>query len=85
MGEIGKTVISVIAETASWEPERVTLDTELEELEINSLDLTEVVMELEDRYDVAVDLNTAEAWTSLKTVGDVIALVEKLVAGKTAS
>lgn len=82
MGEIGKTVISVIAETASWEPDQVTLDTELEELEINSLDLTEVVMELEDRYDVAVDLNTAEAWTSLKTVGDVIALVEKLVAGK---
>lgn len=85
MGEIGKTVISVIAETASWEPDQVKLDTELEELDINSLDLTEVVMELEDRYDVAVDLNTAEAWTSLKTVADVIALVEKLVGEKTGS
>jgi Acyl carrier protein len=85
MGEIGKTVVSVIAEVASWEVDQVRLDTELEELDINSLDLTEVVMELEDRYDVSVDLNTAEAWTSLKTVGDVIKLVEKLVAEKTGS
>lgn len=79
---IHEDVISVIAEAGSLEKDAISPATELDELDINSLDLTEIVMELEDRHDVSVDLNTAEAWASLKTVADVIAVMEKLVAEK---
>ena len=43
------------------------------------------VKDLEDEYDVHVDLNTAEAWESLKTVGDVVALIKELLAEKSAN
>lgn len=83
--EIAKKVISVIAGVSPLAEDEITTASELDELEINSLELTEVVMDLEDEYDVEVDLNTAEAWQSLKTVGDVIVLVKQLVAEKSSA
>lgn len=80
--DVGKNVISIIAGASPLEESEITPNSELSELEINSLELTEVVMDLEDDYDIAIDLNTAEAWESLKTVGDVIAIVEQLLAEK---
>jgi nodulation protein F len=54
----------------------------LAELEIDSLVLTEIVMDIEDQHDIEIDLNTAEAWESLKTVGDIVDTVKQLVAAK---
>jgi nodulation protein F len=83
--EIEKKVVSIIAAVSPRDESEVTVASELDELEINSLELTEVVMDLEDEYDVHVDLNTAEAWESLKTVGDVVALIKELLAEKSAN
>ncbi|TDH37784.1 acyl carrier protein [Pseudohoeflea suaedae] len=83
--DIEKKVISIIAGVSPREESEITASSELDELEINSLELTEVVMDLEDEYDVHVDLNTAEAWESLKTVGDVVALIRELLAEKSAN
>lgn len=79
---VGKKVISIIAGVSPLEESEITPKSELSELEVNSLELTEVVMDLEDDYDIHIDLNTAEAWESLKTVSDVIAMVEQLLAQK---
>ncbi|MBW3099170.1 phosphopantetheine-binding protein [Pseudohoeflea coraliihabitans] len=84
MEDIAEKVISTIASVSPLEESDITPKSELDELEINSLELTEVVMDLEDEYDIQVDLNTAEAWQSLKTVEDVIVLVKALVADKAA-
>lgn len=59
----------------------VTAETPLESLGIHSLELTEIVMDIEDKYGVDVDLSTVETWASFKTVGDMIAEVKKLVGG----
>ena len=83
--DVGKKVISIIAGVSPLDESEITRDSELSELEVNSLELTEVVMDLEDDYNIAIDLNTAEAWESLKTVGDVIVLVEQLLAAKSES
>jgi nodulation protein F len=40
-------------------------------------------MDIEDKYDIEIDMNTAEAWESLKTVGDIVDVVKALVAAKT--
>ena len=60
----------------------VTKDTQLDEIGISSLELTEVVMDLEEMFGIEVDLNAAEAWDSLKTVGDVIRTISDLVGTK---
>ena len=81
--DIEASIIALIASSGEIEPGEITRDTELAELEIDSLVLTEVVMDIEDQHDIEIDLNTAEAWESLKTVGDIIDMVKELVAAKT--
>ena len=80
--EIETSTIALIAKAGEIEADKITRDTELAELEIDSLVLTEIVMEIEDQYDIEIDLNTAEAWESLKTVGDMLDMVKELVAAK---
>lgn len=80
--DIEASIIALIASSGETEAGEITRDTELAELEIDSLVLTEIVMDIEDQHDIEIDLNTAEAWESLKTVGDIVDMVKKLVADK---
>jgi nodulation protein F len=80
--DVEASIIAIIAPAAEIEAGEITRDTELAELEIDSLVLTEVVMDIEDQHDIEIDLNTAEAWESLKTVGDIVDTVKQLVAAK---
>lgn len=81
--DVEASIIAVIASAGEIEPGEITRNTELAELEIDSLVLTEIVMDIEDEHDIEIDLNTAEAWESLKTVGDIVDMVKRLVAAKT--
>lgn len=74
--------IALIATAGEVEPGEISRETELSELEIDSLALTEIVMEIEDEHDIEIDLNTAEAWETLKTVGDLIDMVKKIIAAQ---
>lgn len=80
--DIESSIIALIASAGEIEAGKINRDTELADLEIDSLVLTEIVMDIEDQHDIEIDLNTAEAWTSLKTVGDITDMVKKLVAAK---
>lgn len=62
----------------------ITLQTELTELGIHSLELTEIIFDLEEAYGIEIEMNTAEVWSSLKSVGDMIEAVRTLVAKKSA-
>jgi acyl carrier protein len=57
----------------------------LDELSIESLDVVEMIFELEDRFGIEIPLNANNAGKEFKTVGDVVLLVEKLVAAKDAA
>lgn len=74
--------IEVIASQSGMAAAQITRNTEFEDLGISSLDLTEVVMDLEDLFDIQIDLNAAEAWDSLKNVGDIIDAIDKLVSAR---
>ena len=64
----------VICEQLEVEPEEVTLDTTFEDLGADSLDLFQVVIEIEERY--GIQLEDAE---SIKSVRDAVEYVEKKV------
>jgi nodulation protein F len=70
----------IIADKAGMEPEAITPETALTELDIQSLDLAEIIFDLEDEFDIEIELDTANAWENLKTVGDVANAVAALVA-----
>ena len=64
----------VICEQLEVEPEEVTMDTTFEDLGADSLDLSQVVIEIEERY--GIQLEDAE---SIKSVRDAVEYVEKKV------
>ena len=62
-----------LADELQLDPARITEETHFkQDLDADSLDLYELVMELEDRYGIKV---TEEEATRISTVGDAVAFV----------
>ncbi len=74
--------VRIIAEKASLKADELTAETPLSDIEIQSLELAEVIFDLEDEFDIEIELNAADAWEKLKTVGDVCDAVRALTAGE---
>lgn len=70
-----ETIKKVIAEKNDIDPEIITMDSTLQELEIDSLDMVEIIMALEEELDVSL-----EELTDVQKVGDVVEFVQKLKA-----
>lgn len=79
MSDIFDKTVKIIAEKADMDPATLTPDTVLADLDIQSLELAEIIFDLEDEFDVEIEMNTAQAWEKLKTIGDVVAAVSALV------
>ena len=68
---------ALIGESLRLEPERtegITEETSLESLGISSLELVEILMTIEEEYDLHIDVDAVEARESLTTVGELIEL-----------
>ena len=63
---------SLRLETA--QTEGITEETTLESLGITSLELVEILMTIEEAYDLHIDVDAVEARESLNTVGELIEL-----------
>lgn len=78
MDNIPHRVSLIIANTLGFPIEQITPGMSLrEDLGTDSLDDVDIVLELEDTFDIAIADEEAERW---KTVGDVIEFMEKAAA-----
>lgn len=76
--ELVETLRRLAADQAGMTPAEVNLDSDfIHDLNYDSLDKVEYVMQLEDELDVEIADNQAE---SVRTVGDAVQLVETLLA-----
>lgn len=77
--EIFKRVQEIVAEQFAVDPEEVTNEMSYkDDLSADSIDLVEIVMCLEDEYDISAE---EEEMASIKTVGDTVNfIVNKLSA-----
>ena len=41
---------------------------------------TEIIFDLEEEYGIEIEMNTVDAWSSLKNVGDMVEAVRVLIA-----
>ncbi|HEX8156495.1 MAG TPA: phosphopantetheine-binding protein [Solirubrobacteraceae bacterium] len=73
--DIETTVMEALAQFGA-DPDVLTRDATLEEVDVDSLDLVELTQVIEDKYDI--DLENAD-FKNVKTVGDVIDLVVERV------
>lgn len=76
---VDQEVIEIVVEQLGVDKDDVTPEKSfVEDLNADSLDLTELMMTLEERFDCEISQEDAE---KLKNVGDVIAYIEKRKAG----
>jgi nodulation protein F len=75
-------IIERIAKHAEPDAGTVTTETELTALGIHSLELTEIIFDIEDEYGIEVQMNSADAWSNLRTVGDIVEAVGQLIDAK---
>ena len=76
-------VIEIICEVRSeLNASELSKDTQFDTLGLSSLELTEVILELEERHEVEIDISTVDAADSLKTVGDIVTTLEELLKSK---
>jgi acyl carrier protein len=68
----------IIARQAHLDPSTITPESVLSEVGVTSLDLVEIIMTIEDKYDVTIPVDAVEAWNSYKTVANLIELGHSL-------
>lgn len=73
---IGEQLIALLAEHTGKDAAEITMETTFESLGIDSLDTVELVMNLEEKLDLELELDEKVA-----TVGEMIALLEAKVKG----
>lgn len=77
--EIFATVKEIAAEELDIDEAKIVLDAKIkEDLEADSLDVFEIMNELEDKFDIELDDDNAKA----ETISDVVDLVAKQLAAK---
>jgi len=80
--ELANDIIAKIAAHAETGEEEITTGTDLATLGIHSLELTEIIFDIEEAYGIEIEMSTADAWSNLKNVGDIVEAVRTLIAKK---
>lgn len=80
MASVEERVIEIVAEQLGVPKERITRDTSfVNDLGADSLDTVELVMELEEEFDINIPEDAAE---KIQTVGQAIDHIEKAISAK---
>jgi acyl carrier protein len=67
-------VRALISEQLDIDEEQITLETTFEDIDADSLDVVELVMALEEEFDLEIADEEVE---NIQTVGDVVGYIEK--------
>ena len=75
MQDTKKRVVEIVAEKLSIDPSGITESVTLQDLGADSLDMVEIIMKLEEEFDISIDDEKAESFDNL---GQVIAYIHSL-------
>ncbi len=86
MADVLDAVRHIIAKHCSLGIEAMTPETRLDEIGIESLDLVEIVFEIEEQFEIEVPHSTnKESRLEFRTVGEIVDGVRSILAKSTAS
>jgi len=85
MSDVAGETIQIIAKHVANKEKPVQLSDKLrEDLGVESLDVIEMVMELEEKFDIHIPFNANDTeMKDFQTVGDIVRAIQTLVANKT--
>jgi acyl carrier protein len=73
-------ILDIVAQKALIDRSTLKPEAKLSDLNVSSLDLVEVMFALEDKFGINLPFNANTNASDFKTLGDVIAMVEKQLA-----
>jgi len=82
MSDIQQTIIDIVTEQALLEPGDVTTDSTLEELNLDSIAMVEVIFALEEAFNIHIPFNANnpdESAFDITSVATIISAVEGLI------
>ncbi len=85
MADVAREVLEIIAKQAKVEPAQVTVETDLAEIGLESLDTIELIFALEEKFNIEIPYNANDASAAgmeFDTAGEVVDAVVKLVAAQ---
>ena len=83
MDRIQEKIFDIIAKERRIDRSTLTLETRLEDIKVESVDLVEIIFAIEDEFDI--DIPQEEDAFKLETMGDIVAGVRALVEQKEAA
>ena len=79
MSSVESDIYDIIAEKSAVDRSKLSRDAKLEELEIESLDVVEIIFAVEEKFDIHVPYNANDQELEFETVGDVVDAVQGLI------
>jgi acyl carrier protein len=84
MTDVARETLEIITKRAGANGDAVNMDAKLKDLGLESLNAIEMVMDLEEKFDINIPFNVNDTEAKdFETVGDIVRAIEKLVAEKT--
>ena len=84
MTDVRRETIEIITKRAGANGEAVNMDAKLKDLGLESLNAIEMIMDLEEKFDIHIPFNVNDTEAKdFETVGDIVRAIETLVAEKT--
>ena len=80
MASVESDIFEIIAEKAAVARDKIVGNASLNELEIESLDVVEIIFAIEEKFDIHVPFNANDQELEFDTVSDVVKAVEALIA-----
>ena len=80
MASVESDIFEIIAEKSAVARDKVVGTASLQELEIESLDVVEIIFAVEEKFDIHVPFNANDQELEFDTVSDVVKAVEALIA-----
>jgi len=82
MADIEERVFEILAKETRRDRAALTRETKTEDLGITSLEMVEVLMQIEDELGVEIELDAGKAARELATLGDIADAVRRLAGGR---
>jgi acyl carrier protein len=81
MDDVATNIIEILRKNMKSDSEKeITMDTPLNDLDIESLDLAVIVFDIEDKFGIEIPYNANEENNEFSTVGSVVEKVRELIA-----
>jgi acyl carrier protein len=84
MTDVARETLEIITKRAGAKGDAVKVDAKLKDLGLESLNAIEMIMDLEEKFDIHIPFNVNDTEAKdFETVGDIVRAIETLVAEKT--